>query len=481
MKKSKLFMVLLIVTLGVIIMSFTASAEVYSGECGYEGDNVTWTLDTETGLLEISGEGDMCYYYSYEDIPWLSYRNDIKYLIIQDGVTSIDDGAFWECSNLVSITIPDSITTIRSFVFEGCTSLTNVVIPNSVTAIEDAAFSACKSLTSIAIPDSVTYIGTMAFIECENLKSVVIPDSVTDMGVCVFMGCTGLTSAIVSNSITTIPPLMFESCTSLTNVVIPNSVTTIGEAAFAMCESLTSIEIPDSITIIEESAFYGCGSLAKFNVHKNNENYLSDEYGVLYNKDKTILIQFPSKSMLTSYNIPDSVTTIEDRAFVDCYNISDIYYAGTEEDWNKISIGEENYSLLNATIHFNSTSHIHSYEAAITEPTCTSKGYTTYTCSECGNTYTADETEETDHSYEAVITAPTCTKDGYTAYTCTECGANYITDEISATGHIDKNQDIVCDICGIGEETTEVPSYTRYVNILIDLIKAIIEFIKSVF
>ncbi|MCD8056737.1 MAG: hypothetical protein LUE25_08565, partial [Clostridiales bacterium] len=77
----------------------------------------------------------------------------------------------------------------------------------------------------------------------------------------------------------------------------------------------------------------------------------------------------------------------------------------------------------------------HSYEAVVTDPTCTEGGYTTYTCSICGDSYVADETAATGHSYEAVVTEPTCTDGGYTTYTCTHCGDSYVADETDATGH----------------------------------------------
>ncbi len=129
-----------------------------SGKCG---TNVTWTLD-DNGTLIISGAGAM-YYYSSDDAPWYSYRNNIKTVIIQDGVTSIVDEAFPWCSSLTSITIPDSVTIIGDYAFEDCTSLESIIIPDSVTSIGDYAFDRCSSLISVTIPDSVTSIGDYAF------------------------------------------------------------------------------------------------------------------------------------------------------------------------------------------------------------------------------------------------------------------------------------------------------------------------------
>ncbi|MEE5993784.1 MAG: leucine-rich repeat protein, partial [Oscillospiraceae bacterium] len=128
----------------------------------------------------------------------------------------------------------------------------------------------------------------------------------------------GKSSITIPDSVTTIGSSAFSGCTSLTSVTIPDSVTTIGEFAFSECTRLTSVTIPDSVTTIEAGAFSGCTSL-------------------------------------TSVTIPDSVTTIGNDAFYGCTNLKDVYYTGTKEQWNAITIDFGNAPLLNATIHFNST------------------------------------------------------------------------------------------------------------------------------
>ena len=220
---------------------------------------------------------------------------------IPDSVTSIDDYAFYDCTSLTSITIPNSVTSIGNGVFEDCTGLTSVTIGNSVTSIGDGAFRRCTSLTSITIPDSVTSIGYGAFRYCTGLTSVTIPDSVTSIGDWAFYNCTGLTS-----------------------VTIPDSVTSIGDWAFYNCTGLTSVTIPDSVTSIGNYAFYDCTSLTSITVKEGNPNYSSDEYGVLFNKDKTLLIQYPIGNTRTSYTIPDSVTSIGDSAFRYCTSLTSV-------------------------------------------------------------------------------------------------------------------------------------------------------------
>jgi len=153
------------------------------------------------------------------------------------------------------------VTSIGNSAFWGCGSLTSVVIPESVTSIGGAAFSYCSGLTSVVIPEGVTSIGNSAFRYCSGLTSVVIPEGVTSIGESAFEGCSGLTSVVIPEGVTSIGNSAFERCSSLTSVVIPEGVTSIGGAAFKACSSLTSVVIPESVTSIGDSAFEYCSSL----------------------------------------------------------------------------------------------------------------------------------------------------------------------------------------------------------------------------
>ncbi len=239
-------------------------------------------------------------------------------VIIPNSVISIGESAFKECFSLTSIEIPNSITTIGKSAFERCPSLTSITIPNSVTTIEKCVFSDCSSLTSIIIPNSVTTIGKSAFSYCTSLESITIPNSVRAIEKSAFADCTSLTSIKIPNSVTTIGNYAFFNCTSLTSVIIPNSVTTIEESAFSYCTSLTSIKIPNSVTFIGE--FSNCTSLTSIKVDNGNLNY-SSRNGVLFNKDKTELIQYPIGKTDTKYVIPTSVKIIKQYAFYKSKNL----------------------------------------------------------------------------------------------------------------------------------------------------------------
>ena len=135
---------------------------VASGDCSTDDSNVIWALDSE-GTLTISGKGEMEDYVWISDVPWYSNRESIKTAVIENGVTSIGESAFYNCSSLSSITIPDGVTSIGNYAFGGCSSLSSITIPEGVTSIGDHAFSGCSSLSSITIPEGVTSIGEAAF------------------------------------------------------------------------------------------------------------------------------------------------------------------------------------------------------------------------------------------------------------------------------------------------------------------------------
>ena len=182
---------------------------------------------------------------------------------IPEGVTKIEDSAFFNCSSLTSVVIPEGVTKIGSRAFSGCSSLTNVVIPEGTTEIGIAAFYDCKSLKSVIISEGIKVIGEGAFRDCSSLTSVVIPDSVTMIGsgICfggAFSGCSSLTSVVIPKGVTEIGDFAFTWCFSLTSVVIPEGVTWIGKYAFRGCSSLTSVIIPKSVRWIGERAFEGC-------------------------------------------------------------------------------------------------------------------------------------------------------------------------------------------------------------------------------
>ena len=290
----------------------------------------------------------------------LRYQGDETDVTIPSSVTSIAGGAFSGCRSLTSVTIPNSVTSIGSFAFDGCRSLTSVTIPNSVTSIGNGAFWGCSGLTSVTIPDSVTSIGIAAFYECSSLTSIALGNSVTSIGDTAFWGCSGLTSVTIPNSVTSIGDTAFYECSGLTSVTIPNSVTSIGYCAFygtPWLQSLgdfaivnhillcyqgrkTEVTIPNSVTSIGRGAFEYCSSLTSVTIR----NSVTSIGGYA----------FYDCSSLTSVTIPDSVTSIGTYAFSGCSSLTDVYYSGTEDQWNAIA-GTDKPTGDHVTIHYNSS------------------------------------------------------------------------------------------------------------------------------
>ncbi len=278
--------------------------------------------------------------------------------IPSDGsVTIIGDYAFDSCTGLTSIVFPDSITSIGNDAFDGCTGLTSIVIPDSVTSIGMNAFNGCNALTiyceATSKPDGWDvywnrYSSHSPFYGLRNSCYPVVwnckSDEIADDGYIyeVIGGIRyalkdgtatvsgqpiGISASIIipasvtyeeqSYSVTSIGNHAFDGCLELTSITIPDSVTSIGDCAFYGCIGLTSITIPDSVTSIGYEAFFGCSLLTSINVDENNPKYCSKD-GIVFSKDKTMLVYYPAGKKNSSYFIPDSVTSIGSYAFDGC-------------------------------------------------------------------------------------------------------------------------------------------------------------------
>ncbi len=378
--------------------------EFITGTCG---DNLTWALNLNTGALTISGTGAM-YDYEYDNGPWNNYRNVIKNVVISDGATTIGNYVFQGCENLTSVSIPEGITSIGNSAFTASENLTSVTLPNSLTTIGIYSFAWCSNLESIVIPENVTEIGEQAFYNCESLKTISIPYRVTSIKNKTFSGCTKLESVVIADSVETIDDYAFYGCSLLKDVTFGNSIKTIGYESFYLCSNLTNAVLPDSLTTIEDSAFKYCVQMA--------------------------FVKFG-----------ENISTIGYAAFNQCSGLTVVYYAGSEEQWNTISIGDYNTRLTNAKFHYDNCEGV--YKATIIAPTCMAQGYTAHTC-DCGDTYhdTYVDVDSTGHNYIAEITAPTCIERGYTTYTC-ECGDTYVDDYVDVNGHTEEILPAVVPTC----------------------------------
>ena len=410
MRKRLLSFVLAVLMIASLLPATALAADIVaSGTCGAEGDgsNLTWTLDSE-GVLTISGSGDM-HDYVYSS-PWHENGNQIRSVLMENGVTGIGNFAFFECISLTSMTIPDSVTCIGNCAFKDCSSLASVTIPDSVASIGVYAFCGCTSLKSVTIPDSVTSIGDYAFGFCTSLTGIWVDGGSSHYfsdasGVLfnkdktVLAQCPGAFSGsyVIPDGVTSINDAAFVNCTSLTSVTIPDGVTNIGYEVFAGCTSLANMVLPNGVTRIGAEAFEWCTSMKNI-------------------------------------TIPDGVMSIGYDAFLNCKSLTNVYFTGTEEAWNGITIDGGNDALKNANIHYNYVSHTHSYKDIVTAPTCTAKGYTTHTCA-CGDSYVDTYTDALGHAWDngKVTKEPTETETGVKTFACTRCGETR-TETIPATG-----------------------------------------------
>ena len=340
----------------------TVQAEIVSGECGAEGANVTWTFDTETGVLEISGTGAIEDFKNDEKIPWAVYRSVINSVTIGDEITAIGAFAFYGLYELEWITIPESVTSIGKYAFKYCESLESLTIPNRVTFIGEGAFDCCEGLTSITIGEGVTSIGERAFSLCESLESVTIPNSVIAIGKYAFASCESLMSVTIGESVTSIGNGAFGACKSLEkfegkwasednrclivndtlrffaqggmpSYSIPNGVTAIGNDAFVRCTALESVTIPPSVTSIGNDAFDWCEALE-------------------------------------SVTIGEGVTSIGKSAFFSCENLKSVTaYNPTPvniiitDEWEEVYFAFEYVNCANCTLYVPAES-VEKYKAA---------------------------------------------------------------------------------------------------------------------
>lgn len=188
------------------------------------------------------------------------------------------------------------------------------------TATYSGSFKPQKHIVTANIPSGFTSIGGNAFSSYESLTSVTIPDSVTSIGQQAFIYCTRLTSVTIGSGVTSIGNQAFDSCTGLTSITIPDSVTSIGQYAFSGCTGLTSITIPDSVTSIGKIAFFGCSGLTSIVVDSANTVYDSrDNCNAIINTSTNELIAGCKNTV-----IPDSVTSISERAFSGCTGLTSI-------------------------------------------------------------------------------------------------------------------------------------------------------------
>lgn len=433
-------------TCACIIMCGYAAAET-SGDIvtGSYGENIVWILDRTIGTLTVSGTGPIPDAPDYGETPWDEYKDDIRTVVIEEGITRIGDYAFWSFENMSAISLCQGIQEIGFCSIMYCPSLSELVFQEGLTSIADWSCAKCESLTSVTLPASVTFIDEYAFFKChlltginyygtpeqwEAIDIVEVPDedkpddplvsatvyfvsAVTDSGTCgegvsweLDYTCTltisgngamddgadfgdtpwdgykdQIRSIIVENGVTHIGAYAFWNCENVRTVYLGNSLKSIGKAAFMYCSGVAQLRLPDGFETIGDWAFVHCHGLEWIYV-------------------------------------PASVTSIGQWSMEECSCA--LLYGGTEQQWESIDIHPENDGLSALTVMYEYTISAcnHRYDSeVVTEPTCYATGVMRYTCRLC------DEYTE-GHTYTAVI--PT-TRHHFANGSCTNLLADGVT------------------------------------------------------
>ena len=214
-------------------------------------------------------------------------------------LVSIGNGAFQYCSALTEINLKGNNAVIGSSAFYNDTALKKVTVGTGIKKIRNSAFSCCPEITELVFADGLETIESYAFYNCKKIKSVDLPKTLI---------------TIESNA--------FESCSNLSAIAIPDSVTALKDNTFYNCVVLKNVAIGSGCKSISSTAFSNTTALEKITVSDDNTSYASVD-GVLYNKNKTTLVLYP-KSRKGEFVVPDTVTTIADRAFENCYGLTGI-------------------------------------------------------------------------------------------------------------------------------------------------------------
>lgn len=335
-------------------------------------NNVQWKYDENNKVLHIYGHGDMANYKLTEQPPWVQYKNQIEQVIIDDGIVSLGNYAFYNYKALKTVVIPRGLKKIGARVFEGCTNLNSfsttnsyqdkkIIIPGTVQSIGTHAFQGCQNITTLEIQEGVVSIGAAAFQDCVELDidNVSLPQySVESIGSNAFAGTTLYNNwnsdvLYVGNYLikakeeldgeysipegtVSIASAAFQLC-NITNVVMPSTLRVIGQAAFQQCYQLSEITIPEGVVDIKQQAFYKCTGLRTVNFNATDCTAMgSNSYPVFSGCTNLTTINIgesvkaiPSYAFyrctgLTSVTIPDSVTSIGVGAFYDCRALTSI-------------------------------------------------------------------------------------------------------------------------------------------------------------
>ena len=463
-----------------ILSSFATAAT--SGDFG-ENNCLHWEVSTGVlsgKTLTISGtgampdfdfpNGNLAPWWNYEALGMLtSFGNfklegELKKVVIKDGVTNVSDYALFFLPAATQVTLPDSVTSIGRYGIAMCSKLTGLSIPKGVTGIGDFGL-AGNGLTAITLPDGLQGLGRGAFDTCTSLTNTTLPAAITAVPGKCFANCTKLLNVKYAGTVTAIGERAFEGCKSLTAAPIPETVTDLGASAFTGCTALTDVTLPAGVTAIPDGCFQGCTALKDMKLPGTVTSVGHNAFtGCTALKDVRCYGAPPTvepagaaehsfePAIVTIHYNPDPVYgwTFDDGKWQG-YTVSSKGAClhtgyGTHENTVPATCGEagrvdticDNCGDVVSTKEIPATgAHTWDNGTVTTEPTETTPGVRTYTCTVCGEVKTEviPATGAHTHKWDAgkVTTEPTATTPGVRTYTCTICGQTK-SEIIPATG-----------------------------------------------
>ena len=272
---------------------------------------------------------------------------------IPDHVNVIGDNAFTNCIGLAEFGFPADLESIGQSAFSYCTSLTEAVLPSGVKTIGGRAFSGCENLNDIVLSDSLISIGDYAFELCNALEQINIPEGVTEIGGYVFSNCYNLKKAVLPSTLASLGTYAFNLCYSLASINLPDGLTEIKDYTFQYCGALASVKMPRSLTKIGSYAFRDCSALTSITIHEGTKTLASDS--------------FWGCSGLKTVVLPVSAVEIGPRAFSNCSAITDVYYTGSETEYENRLL-DERWAETSNTYFFHADWHFDYVIPAQSEP-----------------------------------------------------------------------------------------------------------------
>ncbi|MBP5366014.1 MAG: leucine-rich repeat domain-containing protein [Bacteroidales bacterium] len=288
---------LLIIVAAILTATTCFAADVVVSGTSY---GINWVV-TDDGVLTLTkadgSDGKMKNYGATENYaPWTDYNSKVTKLVVNEGITEIGEYAFYQMTNLKNATLPDRLTNIKKMAFGYCTGLKDpFIIPSTVTTLEAHAIYDCTGLTTIDIPASVKSIGNNCFCACTNLKNITLHEGLETISGWAFGGWDG------------------NYANTFSELEIPSTVKTIGDYAFRNRINLKKITIPANVSSIGNNPFY-YSKLVEIEIDPANTNFVVED-GVLYDKNKTLLISYPMSKTDEVFTVPSTVKTIGQHAF----------------------------------------------------------------------------------------------------------------------------------------------------------------------